>query len=188
MNDDYLWDRRGDPNEEVQELEELLGTLRYQPRELEIPHHFEISGRRNRYRALAIAAAIALTVIGVGIWTSLQRSQSHESAKSQNSSLPQAMATATATSQPPGLAPETALNHEVTQQSRHLMSSAKSRHVRRDKQQEAPLSPSEIAAAKTAKEQLLLALRMTSAKLSLVQRRTQNPVPANLIRNQHKIG
>ena len=34
---DYLWDKTGEPDPEVQELEEILGTLRYQPRPLEIP-------------------------------------------------------------------------------------------------------------------------------------------------------
>ena len=35
MNDDYLWDRTGEPDPEIQELEEVLGTLRYQPQPLE---------------------------------------------------------------------------------------------------------------------------------------------------------
>ena len=34
MNDDYLWDRTGEPDPEIQQLEEVLGTLRYQPRAL----------------------------------------------------------------------------------------------------------------------------------------------------------
>ena len=37
MNDDYLWDKSGQPDPEIQQLEEILGTLRYQPRPLEIP-------------------------------------------------------------------------------------------------------------------------------------------------------
>ena len=34
---DYLWDKTGEPDPEVQQLEEILSTLRYQPRPLEIP-------------------------------------------------------------------------------------------------------------------------------------------------------
>lgn len=34
---DYLWDKTGDAEEDVEQLENLLGTLRYQPRPLEIP-------------------------------------------------------------------------------------------------------------------------------------------------------
>jgi hypothetical protein len=34
---DYLWDKTGEPEEDVERLENLLGALRYQPRPLEIP-------------------------------------------------------------------------------------------------------------------------------------------------------
>ena len=36
MNDDYLWDKTGEPDPEIQQLENILGELRYQPRALEI--------------------------------------------------------------------------------------------------------------------------------------------------------
>ena len=42
---DYLWDKTGEPDPEVQELEEILGTLRYQPRPLDIPAGLQV-GRR----------------------------------------------------------------------------------------------------------------------------------------------
>jgi len=38
MNDNYLWDRTGEANGEVQRLEELLGTLRYQPQPFRFLH------------------------------------------------------------------------------------------------------------------------------------------------------
>jgi hypothetical protein len=34
---DYLWDKTGEPEEDVAQLENLLGALKYQPRPLEIP-------------------------------------------------------------------------------------------------------------------------------------------------------
>ena len=34
MNEDYLWDKSGEPDPQIQELEEILGTLRFQPREI----------------------------------------------------------------------------------------------------------------------------------------------------------
>ena len=37
MNEDYLWDKSGQPDPEIQQLEEILGTLRYQPKPFEIP-------------------------------------------------------------------------------------------------------------------------------------------------------
>ncbi|PYS32928.1 MAG: hypothetical protein DMF75_10780 [Acidobacteria bacterium] len=46
------------------------------------------------------------------------------------------------------------------------------------------LTPQELAE----KEQVLLALRLVSAKLNLAQRKTQGLPQLNIIRNQHKIG
>ncbi|MDT7779523.1 MAG: hypothetical protein QOC99_2035, partial [Acidobacteriota bacterium] len=34
---DYLWDKSGEPEAEVERLEELLGSLRHTPRMLELP-------------------------------------------------------------------------------------------------------------------------------------------------------
>jgi hypothetical protein len=34
MKEDYLWDRSGEPDPELQKLDEILGTLRYQPQPL----------------------------------------------------------------------------------------------------------------------------------------------------------
>ncbi len=68
MSDDYLWDRSGEPDPEVQRLERILGSLRYErpaPLLVERP-------RRSRYRFLAAAAA-ALVVAGG--WLALKLTQ-----------------------------------------------------------------------------------------------------------------
>jgi hypothetical protein len=62
MNDNYLWDRTGEPDAEVQQLEDLLGSLRYQPRPLAIPPTMNVR-RKRAFIPLAIAAAIALLMI-----------------------------------------------------------------------------------------------------------------------------
>src|ERR1041384_8618247 len=67
MDDNYLWDRTGEVDAEVQRLEELLGTLRYQPKPLHIPSSITI-GRKRSYGWLAIAAAVAVMVIAAGVW------------------------------------------------------------------------------------------------------------------------
>ena len=76
---DYLWDKSGEPDPEIQELEEILGTLRYQPRPLEIPADLEVGGKRSFFRSLtpglAIAAAITLFLFGLALWFGLQRLQ-----------------------------------------------------------------------------------------------------------------
>lgn len=73
-NDDYLWDKTGKPDPEIQELEQLLGTLRYQPRSLDIPDGIAPSQKRALFpRILAIAATIAIMLLGAGLWLSLHR-------------------------------------------------------------------------------------------------------------------
>jgi hypothetical protein len=69
-NEDYLWDQTGEPDAEIQELERVLGTHRYQPRPLAIPEmpQFETSPRRNFQPFLAIAATIILAVGAVALW------------------------------------------------------------------------------------------------------------------------
>ena len=76
---DYLWDKTGEPDPEIQQLEEILGTLRYQPRRLEIPADLHIGRSRSFFRShaapLAIAATVAMLLLGLGLWFGLQRLQ-----------------------------------------------------------------------------------------------------------------
>lgn len=72
---DYLWDKTGEPEEDVAQLENLLGTLRYQPRPLEIPAAAMATVEAVRTRPatifsrprLAIAASLLLTLLA-GAW------------------------------------------------------------------------------------------------------------------------
>ncbi|HSK62784.1 MAG TPA: hypothetical protein VK893_03050 [Pyrinomonadaceae bacterium] len=72
MNDDYLWDKSGEPDPQIQQLEEILGTLRYQPRPLNLPR------RRNYLAPLAIAATVVLALLAGGFWTQWTQIQSPE--------------------------------------------------------------------------------------------------------------
>src|ERR1044071_5543200 len=67
INENYLLDRTGEADAEVQRLEELLSTLRYQPKPLQIPSSITI-GRKRSYGWLAIAAAVSVMVIAAGVW------------------------------------------------------------------------------------------------------------------------
>src|SRR5687767_743208 len=73
MKDDYLWDKTGERDPEIQELEQVLGTLRYQPKELQIPAHIRPHRKSYLTRGLAIAAVVALVVLGLGIWKATNR-------------------------------------------------------------------------------------------------------------------
>src|SRR5256885_830929 len=77
MNDDYLWDKSGEPDPEVQQLEEILGTLRYQHRALEIPSQ-PIGHRRSYLPILAIAATVALAIVAGGLWLRAQSQKAHQ--------------------------------------------------------------------------------------------------------------
>lgn len=66
---DYLWDKTGEADTEVERLEELLGELRHRPRALGLPPEVEADGARAprlfRTALLAVAAALLLAIMGV---------------------------------------------------------------------------------------------------------------------------
>lgn len=82
-DEDYLWDQTGEPDAEIQELERVLGTHRYQPRPMAMPEvpQFETSPRRNFQPLLAIAASIILAVGAVALWRGFARHEAPEVAK-----------------------------------------------------------------------------------------------------------
>jgi hypothetical protein len=57
-DDDYLWDRSGEPDPEVQELEKKLQTLRYRPSEMRLPW----PERAPIWKSIAAAAALLIFV------------------------------------------------------------------------------------------------------------------------------
>jgi len=180
MNDNYLWDRTGEPDAEVQQLEELLGSLRYQPRPLEIPVTVNIS-RRRTFIPIAIAAAIALLMIGTGLW--VRFANSNPRPVEQANRGPQAVV-------PEETAPAPKEQLTTSAPPPELRESSPER--RKAKQNLIALKPRRPAPALSAeelaqKEQVLIALRLVSVKLNLAQRKAQG-LQVNSIRNQHKIG
>ena len=163
MNDDYLWDKTGQPDPEIQKLEEILGTLRYQPRPLVLPQ------KRNYLPLLAIAASLLLALLAGGIWL---RVRSRHDVPPQ-----QAQITTPKPEQPevPKLPePRSASNPP------HLATN----RIHKPRSAPAVLPEREREEALVAKEQLMLAFRVTTQKLQLVRMRTQ----PNQIKNQHRVG
>jgi hypothetical protein len=158
MNDDYLWDKSGEPDPEIQELEEILAPLRYQPKPLELPNNFP---RRNYFPLLAIAATVLIALLAAGIWLRVKK-QETEPPQEAKSVVP-------SVHKEPGIVKNTDLSSKPVIRKRTRKKSINQRE------------------AVEAKEQLMLALRVASEKLKLAQRRTQGP-PPNQIKNQHKIG
>ena len=166
MNDDYLWDKTGQPDPEIQQLEEILGTLRYQPKPLVIPDDVRVPRRRNYFPLLAIAASILLAIVAGSIWL---RVRSRNEAPKQEAKIESPTPKPDVTP----VAPEkrSAVNPPILAVNRiHKKRSAPS-VVNREE-------------ALIAKDQLMLALRITTEKLSLVHRKTQ----PNQIKNQHRVG
>ena len=56
MNEEYLWDKSGEPDPDIQQLEQILGTLRYEPKPLDLgnevqPRHRELAASNVRHRS-----------------------------------------------------------------------------------------------------------------------------------------
>ena len=185
MNDNYLWDRSGEPDAEVQKLEEILGTLRYQPRPLEIPNDVRIRANRPFFTRIAIAAAIGFVAVALGLWVNFNRHRTvpavaatRDPQTDQKGNAPQ-----------PQIAPNNASPLAVVKDPTRTNIQKRHREpahtvVPQNKARDATLTPQEVAE----KEQILIALRLVSAKLNLAQRKTQGVPQPNIIRNQHKIG
>lgn len=193
MNDNYLWDRTGEPDAEVQQLEELLGPLGYQPRPLRIPATITIR-RRRMFIPLAIAAAIALLMIGAGLWIRFASSTPGRIEQANRGSQPSAVPGQGLPASPESVAtsPESKIQTPDSPKRRSVSRGLVALKPRRaihspgsPGQSSAPaLTEEELAQ----KEQVLIALRLVSAKLNLAQRKAQGLPQVNSIRNQHKIG
>ena len=196
MKEDYLWDKTGEPDPEIQELEQVLGTLRYQPRPLEIPAGLAPGRKRNALpRFLAIAATIAIMLLGAGLWFGLQRTQTTDVAKdgskpvtngtgAQSVAIPPDQA-----SKPTPVVPSTDTK-DIAPRNRVSHGSISHQLVgrRRTPGNIPKLTPQEREEALAAKEQLMLALRVASTKLNFAQKKAQEINTEKLTHNQHKVG
>ena len=179
MKDDYLWDKSGQPDPEIQKLEEILGTLRYQPKPLELPQELSTSRRWNYVPVLAIAATLLLALLAGGIWLRV---------RSQRASQPQEARVVPTPAPREEEKPQPPAPTPLAPQPRTPEKQFAVNRTLRHKPVTTALSKREREEGLVAKEQLMMALRLTTEKLSLVHRKTQNPTPANQIKNQHRVG
>jgi hypothetical protein len=191
---DYLWDRSGEPDKEIQELEELLAPLGYQPRPLQIPTDVAPERRRRVYPVLAIAATIALAALALGLWLAVN----HDSAVQ-----PLQVTRTPVSPEPKAVTPPAPLPKEQeivatvpkrpANQTVHYFpgrpAAKRGRHVFLAPQPDAEaIARTEAEEGEAAKEQLMTALRIVSVKLNHAQQRTQGGNFGNQIRYQHKVG
>jgi len=191
MKDDYLWDRTGEPDPEIQQLEQVLGALRYQPRSLDIPDRLAPVQKRTFFpRLVAIAATIAMMLLGIGLWFGLQRQQTTEVSKGGNkpvtttSVIQTAVVAPNADNPPAASLPPTDRGDKPI---RHRVNPGVARS-RQPTLNTPELTATERKEAEVAKEQLMLALRVASSKLNFAQKKAQEINSGNLVHNQHKIG
>ena len=196
MNEDYLWDRTGEPDPEIQQLEDVLGTLRYQPRPLELPAQVRIGQRRTLFPRMAIAAAVATMLVGAAAWLLFQKPNAPVGLGSaSNVPAVEKVKTPSGDAAVPAKdeVAKSLIVNETPEKSRNRTSVRKilpvtNRQSRPLALRANELTPGDRAEAQAAKEQLLLALRVASAKLSLAQKKAQVGYPGSLRRNQHKVG
>jgi hypothetical protein len=200
MNDNYLWDKSGEPDPEIVELEQELGTLRYQPRPLRIPPAIT-APRRTFAPSLALAATIAFVLLAVGIWIGLNlRKTNVETAqttkpknisgrdprdeKPRESPTPNSSASPTEDKKTRTERPDR--KNERRQPARLANEAVAQTTNKYQGVRGVPQSALQRQEAELAKEQLLTALRLASNKLNLAQKRAQGT--PSVIRNQHKVG
>ena len=171
MNDDYLWDKTGQPDPQIQQLEEILGTLRYRPKPLVLPDDVRVRQRRNYLPLVAIAASVLLAILAGAIWLRV---------RSRNDA-PAYQAIVEPVTPQPDEAPKPPVNKSAVNQP--LLATHRI-HAKRSASRALPKREREEALV--AKEQLMLALRVTTQKLHLVHTKTQSPT--NQIKNQHRVG
>ncbi len=198
---DYLWDKSGEPDADVERLEQLLKPLRHQPRELQLPREEDESPASRaarflfRWPALAVAAALILMMLA-GVWRGViinngdAPSVEVADVKRETTTRPVAKeptATPRSTDQAAinvgsnvernvgtSVAPDDSLTTSAT---RHPRRQHRRTHQHRLTEQAAPVNrerqeiAAEMVEARRAKEQLMLALYVASAKFNLAERK-----------------
>jgi hypothetical protein len=209
---DYLWDKTGEPDPEIQQLEEILGTLRYRPQPLVMPDELQTDARPGFFSGLgprllprfAIAATIVIALLGLGLWLGLQRLQRGQPLsvaktpdKSAPGSDPGSVPMRTPNENPNQVATVPSFDESPSDETRPhrinrpllgVNASRSSHQARKGANKNPQLAINELQEGKAAKDQLMLALRVASAKLNLAQRKMQNTYPRDPAHNQHKLG
>jgi hypothetical protein len=152
MNDDYLWDKTGEPDPQIKQLEDILGTLRYQPRALPLP----VTRRRSYIPVLAIAATVVLALLATGLWLRVRTD-------SQPAQKEQAFV--------PAPSP-TIVEYKPGEPDKVDPPRKQHRNPRRQSAASA-LQKREREEALAVKQQLMLALRLASEKLNLAQKKAR---------------
>jgi hypothetical protein len=183
MKDDYLWDKSGEPDTEIEHLERVLGSLRSKRSSRDLMPALEKLPRtkpRLSPALMAIAAAIAFAVLALGAFAFIQRQSKHQDAGNALVMVNDGAAAPTSDNAPPANGtsePKQQDNGQpapvevsITKPKRSVFASRR-RSINRSN--EALNNEREQAAGLLAKEQLIKALEITSSKLNFVQKKVK---------------
>jgi hypothetical protein len=194
MNEDYLWDKSGEPDPEIQQLEQTLGRLRYKrpAQPLPLPTLARPWYRPGFSPMLAIAATLVILVLAGSLWLSLRRTNSNNGSDSvATSTAPKVTKSPQLASGPaPPVGPieitrsvgTTDIDKRATRQSNPRLPLNRSNRLApvERRQEVANLTERTIRReqrinreGELAKEQLIKALLITSDKLNAVQKKIQ---------------
>jgi hypothetical protein len=198
MNEDYLWDKTGEPDAEIERLEKQLGQLRFKrpTRPLSLPETTRWTSKLSFSPALAIAATLLLLLLAGGLWLSLRRpvSTGGKNLAETNAIKDENPGEQVVSGPRPPIGPEVSPNNKKQQPTkltasvpvetasrRNILSrrhSASRQMVARLPENKVTATPrrEEMARGENAKAQLILALHIASDKLNAVQKKIQvNP-------------
>jgi len=184
MNEDYLWDKTGETDPEIERLEQKLSSLRFKRPAEPLPLPAETTPPRYFFRlhfqrpALAAAAALVVLLLAGGLWLGLRQ---RSDASDQKAIAKQTEQVESGPGKPIGPEPapnvtagqepkieQGALPKPVSRPRTHGRSSgARPLMVRRPRQEELARRGEE------AKAQLIKALHIASDKLNAVQKKIQ---------------
>lgn len=170
---DYLWDGTGESDAEVEQLESLLGKYRYQPLPLALPpkQTYTVESRSSALRIWAIAA-MALIALATAVWFGLYR---YASPKQNEQAMQTDKSSGTVNRTPSNTDLSETEKNPATKQQLVAEQKAPHRvrpsHAKMSNKNEVKFDQALLAEGERAKEQLLLALHLTSSKLNIAQKK-----------------
>lgn len=178
MNDDYLWDKTGEPDPEIEHIERVLGQLRHQGKPEDVLDKHEKLGRPQSglfRKTFALAAAVAFVALILGAWLSLRQSNKEAMNAGGVASVELQPATPPQDKQQQVSTAETASARNQApvsvKEAQDKPLPARRRSVNRLR--ETISSEREQQRGELAKEQLIKALQITSSKLDFIQKKVQ---------------
>ena len=161
MNEQYLWDKTTEPDDETKELESLLSEFRFQPRPLVLPVAPPKKVFIFDYRIAAIAATV-LIAFGFLFWLSFRNNSIQQAV---NGAKPSPAMT-------DSQAPENKIvsdTPKTSEQPQRILIKRKPTVLKPIQISHRRSQPSMATQERMAKDKLMFALQLTSDKLEFIQ-------------------